>query len=182
MNFEFPAMEHKERAEDYIREFIEVGSRINGVGGLHHFLKAEGYEAWPKKLLADLDIANWKREEGEVPAYTYFYVREEDGKIIGMVNLRLCLDDFLDREAGHIGYSIRPSERRRGYGSRMLQDALAIYKSLGIERVLVCCEKINTASAGLIQKNGGKLQNESVSVENGEIVQRYWIKTKKGRE
>ncbi|HHY15697.1 MAG TPA: GNAT family N-acetyltransferase [Firmicutes bacterium] len=85
------------------------------------------YEEWLQKIRADLDIANVQLDR--VPSFTYFYVRRNDGEIVGMINIRLFLNDFLKREGGHVGYSIRPSERRKGFATRMLKEmGLSIMK------------------------------------------------------
>ncbi len=85
------------------------------------------YEEWLQKIRADLDIANVQLDR--VPSFTYFYVRRNDGEIVGVINIRLFLNDFLKREGGHVGYSIRPSERRKGFATRMLKEmGLSIMK------------------------------------------------------
>jgi predicted acetyltransferase len=74
---------------------------------------------------------------------------------------------------GHIGYGIRPSERKKGYASLMLSLALPIAKKVGLEKVLITCDKSNLGSARTIISNGGVLENEVR--EEDDIVQRYWI-------
>jgi predicted acetyltransferase len=108
-----------------------------------------------------------------VPAHTYF-LADENKRIIGAVNIRHYLNGFLLQYGGHIGYGVRPSERKKGYASLMLSMTLPIAKGLGLDKVLVCCDKNNTGSARTIIKNGGVLENEVI--EDGEITQRYWIK------
>lgn len=106
-----------------------------------------------------------------VPAHTYFLVA--DKKILGAINIRHYLNDYLYNSGGHIGYGIKPSERRKGFASLMLSLALTIAKSLGISKVLITCARNNVASAKTIINNGGVLENEVE--ENGKIIQRYWI-------
>ena len=170
MRLVFPTLEYKEKAIEYINEFYEYGSEINGVGALNWFLKESTYEAWLQKVIADMDIANV--EPPYVPALTYFFVREEDDRILGMANLRLALNDFLRTEGGHIGYSIRPTERRKGYGTLMLQEALKVYDRLSIREVLVSCDRENLASAGVIKNCGGKLLDEFYSETFQETIQK----------
>jgi predicted acetyltransferase len=79
--------------------------------------------------------------ENRVPAYTYFYVREDDNKIIGMINIRLALNDFLRNEGGHIGYCVRPTERNKGYATKMLKEALQFLKPIGLFTVILTWEK-----------------------------------------
>lgn len=89
------------------------------------------------------------------------------------MNIRHYLNDKLFETGGHIGDGIRPSERRKGYVTAMIGLALEECRKLGIDRVLICCDKDNIGSAKSIQRNGGVLENEVE--ENGNIVQRYWI-------
>ena len=73
MKFVFPTLEYKEKAIDYINEFYEYNSEINGSGSLDRFLRESTYEAWLQKLIGAIDIANIP--QGKVPGLTYFYVR-----------------------------------------------------------------------------------------------------------
>ena len=107
---------------------------------------------------------------------TYFYVREEDDRIIGMINIRLALNDFLRKEGGHIGYCIRPTERRKHYATDMLKEALNVCDVVGINEVLLTCDKINVASANVIKNCGGELEAEFYSDTFQEEIQRYVIK------
>ena len=109
-----------------------------------------------------------------VPASTYWLIR--DGQILGVSNLRHELTEFLRHEGGHIGYSVRPGERGKGYATLMVEMVLEKAKALGLERVLITCDKDNPASARVIQKNGGKLDSEAISKQTGKMKQRYWIK------
>ena len=97
-----------------------------------------------------------------------------DNHLIGMIDIRHRLNDYLLNFGGHIGYSIRKSERRQGYATEMLSLALKECEKLNINKVLVTCDKNNIGSTKTIQKNNGKLENE-VS-EGDSITQRYWIK------
>jgi predicted acetyltransferase len=114
---------------------------------------------------------------GFVPHSTYWLVR--DGReIVGVSNLRHSLTPFLLREGGHIGYGIRPSARRKGYGRAILKETLAKAREHGIDRALVTCGKENRGSARIILANGGVFDSEEFSQERAEVVQRYWIALK----
>lgn len=173
MKLVLPNINCKEQAMEYINEFREYNSEVNGSGALDDYLEKSTYEEWLQKVLADMDIANIPKPR--VPALTYFYVREEDNRIVGMVNIRLALNDFLRTEGGHIGYSIRPTERRKHYATDMLKAAVNVCNTIGIKDVLVTCDKVNIASAKVIQNAGGKLEEEFYSDIYKEIVQRYVI-------
>jgi len=113
--------------------------------------------------------------DGWVPANTFWLIR--NGKtILGILQLRHALTPFLEAEGGHIGYSVRPSERGKGYASRMLAMALDEARRVGLRRVLITCDRRNVASARVIRKNAGRLENEVVSRRpDREFTQRYWI-------
>lgn len=174
MKLVFPNIDYKEQAIEYVNEFKEHGSEVNGSGALDDYLYESTYEEWLKKVLADMDIANISKPR--VPALTYFYVREEDNRIVGMVNIRLALNDFLRTEGGHIGYSVRPTEREKHYATEMLKEAVAVCNTIGIEAVLVTCDKVKVASAKVIQNCGGELEEEFYSDIYKEVVQRYVIR------
>jgi predicted acetyltransferase len=108
---------------------------------------------------------------GFVKASLYFLMDGE--RILGAIDIRHSLNEYLIGVGGHIGYGVRPSERRKGYASIMLSLALPIANELGLKKILITCNKSNTASEKTILKNGGILENE---IEDGdEIVMRYWI-------
>lgn len=174
MKLVFPTPAYKEKAIEYIQEFIEYGSEVNGSGALDDYVQDSTYEAWLQKVISDMDVVNIPIPK--VPALTYFYVREEDDCIVGMCNLRLALNDFFRTEGGHIGYGVRPTERGKHYATDMLALALKVYDRLGIKNVLITCDKENPASAKVIQNNGGMLEAEFYSETYDETLQRYVIK------
>lgn len=150
-----PNIEYKEQAIEYINEFYEYGSNINGSGGLNRYL--DDYEGWLEKLKEDRTrIPN----EEKVPAETFFLVREVDNRIVGMINIRLALNENLKKFGGHIGYSIRPTERQKGYNKVNLYLGLLECQRHGIKEVLMDCDKDNPGSAKTIQALGGKLIRE----------------------
>lgn len=105
-----------------------------------------------------------------------YYVREEDDRIVGMINIRLATSDAVRTEVGHMGYSIRPTERRKHYGTQMLKEALEFCKPLRLNEVVLTCDKTNPASAGVIKNCGGVLEAEFYSEMFDEVIQRYVIK------
>lgn len=113
-------------------------------------------------------------EDGIVPATTFFCLDRDRNRLVGAVNIRHFLNEGLLFSGGHIGSGIRPSERGKGYGTAMTALALRECKKLGITRVLMCCDRNNLASARVIVKNGGVLENEVWDEDHFE--QRYWIK------
>ncbi|MEK3886504.1 GNAT family N-acetyltransferase [Bacillus sp. FSL K6-3431] len=111
--------------------------------------------------------------EGWVPDSTYWLLNN-DRRIIGVVNIRHQLSEFLLNSGGHIGYGIRPSERRKGFATKLLSLSLEKSKDLGINKVLVVCDKTNIGSFKVITKNGGNPDSDFIE-ENGNIVKRFWI-------
>ena len=112
--------------------------------------------------------------EDLVPDSVFFLLDEDRDRLLGAVNIRHYLSDSLLKEGGHIGDGIRPSERRKGYATEMIRLALIECKKLGIDKVLMTCDKDNIGSARSIVKNGGVLENEFVN-SDGDVEQRYWI-------
>ena len=153
--FEVPGPRRKEDAIDYINEFLEYRSDINGTGGLNRY--TEDYEGWLEKLEAD-----YVREPGEekVPARTYFLVRESDRRIVGMINIRLALNEMQRQYGGHIGYSIRPTERGRGYNKINLYLGLKVLNRHGIGEALLDADLENPASWRTMEALGGRRVRE----------------------
>lgn len=112
--------------------------------------------------------------DGYVRQKTYWLVRD-DGRIVANSRLRLKLTPFLKHEGGHIGYSTRPSERRKGYGTVVCRLTLQRARALGFKRVLITCDEDNTASARIIEKNGGVYENTVLSWETRKPKRRYWV-------
>jgi len=167
----FPMEEHRQMWEEILADYEAAGEKAVPFALK---LKCDKYDAFLHKTI---DFAN-----GIIPpdlphlvqATTWFLMNKEKNKILGAVNIRHFLNEYLLKVGGHIGYGIAPSERRKGYAARMLSLALDKCREIGIEKVLVTCNKDNIGSAKTILKNGGILENE-YKEENNNIVQRYWI-------
>ena len=173
LHFIFPSETYEQQAIEYIEEFISCGSEINGSGGLDTYLQNATYRDWLQKIHSQLDIANIPA--GKVPCITYFAVRDADHRIVGMANIRLGMNDFLRKEAGQIGYSVRPTERRKHYGTAILQMALDVCRRIGYTETVLTCGHDNSASTGVIRNCGGILDMEFFSSTYQETLQRYRI-------
>ncbi len=114
-----------------------------------------------------------EERDGLVPDSVFFCLDTDRDIFVGAVNIRHHLNEALLRSGGHIGDGVRPSERRKGVATRMIALALEECKKLGIDRVLMTCDKDNIGSAKSIIRNGGVLENEIL--EDGVVEQRYWI-------
>ena len=147
---EIPTINRKEEAIAQITAHLDANSDINGVGGLKRYL--DNYEGWLEKLEEDYVRVP---DEEKVPARTYFLIREDDNKIIGMINIRLALNEALRKFGGHIGYGIRPSERGKGYNKINLYLGLKICDEYGIDTVLMDADLNNPASWKTMEALGG---------------------------
>ena len=159
--FEVPGIGRKEDAVAFVNEFYEYNSPINGTGGLLRYL--DNFEGWLEKLNED-----YTREPNEekVPARTYFLIRENDSRIVGMINIRLALNEKLRHYGGHIGYCIRPTERGKGYNKINLYLGLKVCDQYGIESVLLDADLDNPASWKTMEALGGERVREYFDDQN----------------
>lgn len=111
-------------------------------------------------------------EEGLVPS-TLYILQNNAGRILGFIDIRHALNEYLANYGGHIGYGVRPSERKKGYATQMLKMALPIAKSFGIEEVLITCKEENVASARVMEKNGGVYEDSRS--DGTHTHKRYWF-------
>ena len=153
--------------------FNEIAPKYEGrVGG---YTRINNFDIWLDKVNKDLSKKTISQER--IPATLYFTRRKSDKRIVGNLQIRHYLDEKLLKYGGHIGDSVRPSERKKGYATEQIRLALKKCKELGIDRVMMDCDKSNIASAKSIMNNSGILENEVMI--DGELNQRYWISLKK---
>jgi predicted acetyltransferase len=165
-----PSEAHEQAARDYLQEHI-----ANGEPHLHGASMFENYKTYSDWLAHLKANSNSKTvQKGWVVSSTFFGVRESDSRIIGMIDIRHDLNDFLRDYGGNIGYGIRPTERRKGYATQMLSLALEYCRTLGMTRVMISCDKNNPASRNTILHAGGILEKEAQE-EDGSTVQIFWI-------
>ncbi|MBR3134137.1 MAG: GNAT family N-acetyltransferase [Clostridia bacterium] len=167
--YEIPTIERKKDALEFINEFYEYNSSINGVGGLNRYVN--DYEGWLEKVQNDCKI---EVSEERVPARTYFLVRVDDNRIIGMTNIRLKLNKKLMESGRNIGYSIRPTERGNGYNKINLYLALKVCKRYGIKTALLDADEDNPASWRTMESLGGVLDEKRESVDDKEVIVRLY--------
>ena len=175
--YEEPSLKRKEEAIDYINEFYKYNSKINGTGGLQRYLT--DYEGWLEKLEKDYKMIP---NEERVPARTYFLIRESDNRIIGMINIRTALNENLKKHGGHIGYSIRPTERGKGYNKINLYLGLQVCNQYGIDNAFLDADIDNPASWKTMESLGGKRIKEYYNEEENCTIVDYNINVKKALE
>ena len=159
-----------EEIRAYRQAMLDAGSAMDGTCRLEKF---EDPAAWLAFNEAMLDEA--KVPEGMVPSTEFVCVRESDGHIVGMLNLRHRLNDYLLAYGGHIGYSVRPDERRKGYARWMLSHVLPFCRELGLEQVMVSCIVENEGSRRTILSCGGVYESTAHEPEENVDIERYWI-------
>lgn len=162
-----PSLELKEQHEEYVAEW--GSDRM-----VPSSMDLSGFDTYDEFLSA-LDL----RAKGEfpwVPSSHYFLI-DPQNQIVGMVDIRHELNEFLRTIGGHIGYGIRPSERNKGYATLLLQEALKKCRELQIEQILITCDEDNIGSAKVIMNNGG-LEEDIFITEEGLMKRRFWITVK----
>ena len=163
-----PSMAYAAQIAAYKAEFLAADDSMDGTSNLRNI---DTIEEWLDRLQQNASEATVPPQL--VPETLFLTVRTEDNRLVGMIDIRHRLNAYLSQFGGHIGYSIRPTERRKGYAKEQLRLALPYCRQIGIEKVLITCDKENTGSAKTILANGGVLENE-VPEEN-RVTQRYWI-------
>ena len=166
-----PLTQYAEQIKEYRQEFLDYGDSMDGCGSLKQI--ENPYEYIQKCI-------DYEKEEtlpeGRVIATQFMFVREQDNKLVGMIQVRHYFNDYLSKYGGHIGYSVRPNERRKGYGKQMLAAVLPYCKEIGLDIVLITCLEDNIASEKIILANGGKYENTIHEPEENVNLKRYWIK------
>lgn len=162
-----PTMQHKKDCELFIRECKVSGAELAGDGGLFTLV----FEQWLKQVY-DFE-KGLNMPEGYVPSTKHLCY--EGDVLVGIIDIRHRLTDFLYDAGGHVGYMIRPTLRAFGYGTRMLALGLDYAKHmLKLERVLITCNVANKASQKVIKANKGIYEDTRYNETLG-TVKRFWI-------
>jgi len=164
----FPSEEYEEAWVDVLQEMEAETNDITPHALRHNAKNYHEYLEIVRKYASGIDLP-----PGRVRSELFFLTEGENRRIIGAVDIRYELNDYLFRIGGNIGYGIRPTERRKGYATKMLKMALDVARKSGLKKVLVSCDQDNVASRRTIEKNGGVLEN--VVPYEGEDVMRFWI-------
>ena len=162
MEYRLPSLDDKEIIKSYIEDHYSNGERSLSASNMLTSMK---YEDWVKKIYNNVDISD--KDWGK--SITYLVLDKD--KLIGLLNIRYTLNESMRMMYGDVGYGVRPSERMKGYATKMLKYALSECKRLGMEDVILGCYKDNIGSAKTIIKNGGQLINE---VDEEKQITEYW--------
>ena len=163
-----PDLSYADEIIKYKEESLAESPIINGSAGLDRFSSIEIWFEELKKRSNEDTVP-----EGLVPSSTYLGVREKDNYIVGMIDIRHYLNEYLTQVGGHIGYGVRKTERNKGYAKQMLKLALEKCKELKIKKVLITCDEDNIASEKVILSANAKL--EDIRNVDGENKKRFWI-------
>lgn len=166
-----PTKKYENQLIEYKKEHFD--NNESHISASSKWYKINDYNKW-LNLLKENEEGNNK--EGCVVSTEFLGIRQIDDRVVGLVNIRHELTtEFLKNYAGHIGYGVRPTERRKGYATQMLAQALKYCKTeLKLKKVMISCDKNNEASRKTIVNAGGILEKEYIA-EDGENVQIYWI-------
>ena len=166
-----PTSQYASQLAEYRREFLDADSSMDGCGPLRRFEDPEEYIQLckdyedPETVPAHL-----------VPATQLLFIRKRDDRLVGMIQVRHQFNDYLEKYAGHIGYSVRPSERRKGYAKIMLKMTLPYCREIGVDHVLIACIDGNIGSEKTILANGGVYESTVHEPNRNINLKRFWIK------
>ena len=167
-----PTSEHAEQIAEYRREFLLSGESMDGTGPLRRYENPYEY----------IEFCERCRQPETAPdnlldATQFLFIRKSDGRLVGMIQVRHRFNGYLEKFGGHIGYCVRPGERRKGYAKAMLKAALPLCRELGLDKVLVTCTAGNIGSEKTILANGGIYESTVFEAGAKLELKRFWIQT-----
>jgi len=165
-----PTSEYASQIAEYRQEFLDAGDSMDGCGPLRRIEEPEEY----------IKICKDYEDPDRVPSHLvlatqFFFIRKCDNKLVGMLQVRHYFNEYLEKYAGHIGYSVRPSERRKGYAKEMLKAALPFCREIGLAKVLISCIDGNVGSEKTILANGGVYESTVHEPNEDRDLKRFWI-------
>ena len=171
---EEPSLERKDEIIGYLDEFVKYNSNINGTGSLDKIY--DGY-TFEEALERCLNMKNelYAKSINRVPGKTFLLIRKDDNKIVGTINIRWNLSEKMLKFGGHIGYGIRPTERRKGYNKIQLYLVLLEAQKLNLDKVMLGCSVDNLGSDKTIKALGGILERCELDKSDNTMTNVYWI-------
>lgn len=165
-----PTSIYADQISEFRQEFLDAGSSMDGMGPLR---RIEDPITYIERCAAgeDPNLVPSNR----VPATQFLFIRKADDKLVGMIQVRHYFNELLEKYGGHIGYSIRPSERQKGYAKEMLRIALPFCKEIGLDQVLITCIDGNIGSEKTILANGGVYESTVYEPDEKVDLKRFWI-------
>ena len=163
-----PDLSYADEIIKYKEESLAESPIINGSAGLDRLSSIEDWLEELNKRSCEDTVP-----KGLVPSSTYLGIREKDNYIVGMIDIRHYLNEYLTQVGGNIGYSVRKTERNKGYAKQMLKLALKKCKELKIKKVLITCDEDNITSEKVILSANAKF--EDIRNVDGENKKRFWI-------
>lgn len=171
---ERPTIERKKEIIEYLDEFVKYGSDINGSGSLDKIYDGYTFEEALDRCLK-MEDEEYAKSVGRCQGKTFLLIRENDNKIVGTINVRWNLSKEMLQFGGHIGYGIRPTERRKGYNKINLYLGMIEAKKVGLDNVMLDCDVNNLGSDKTLKALGGKLERTEIDPSDGILTNVYWF-------
>ncbi len=165
-----PSEEYAQQIAEYKQACLDANSSMDGCGPLRRCEDPLTYISECKKYTSPETLP-----EGWVLTTQFFYIRKADNRLVGMIQVRHYFNDWLSKFGGHIGYSVKPCERRKGYATSMLGAILPYCKELGLDKILITCIDGNTGSEKAILNNGGVYEFTVNEPDRNRNLKRFWI-------
>ena len=165
-----PDKYYAEAIRDYRKAFLDAGDPMDGTGPLYRMPEPEDWLAYTARLSASATVP-----EDMVPTTQYICVRPYDNRLVGMIELRHTLNEYLQLYGGHVEFSVLPGERGKGYATWMLQNVLRYARERSIEQLVLAVEPRNAAGIRVIEKNGGVWLDKVLDPEYELELARYRI-------
>lgn len=171
---ELPSKNRKDKILDYLNEIIIYNSETNGLGALSKIIDGYSFEE-VLEICLNMQYKKYAKKLGKSQVKTFLLIRKNDDKIIGCINIRWNLTDYMKKYSGNIGYGIRPTERNKGYNKINLYLGLLEAKKLNLNKVMLVCETNNLPSSKTIEALGGILERKEIDPNDGVLTSYYWI-------
>lgn len=165
-----PSEDYAVQIAEYRQDFLDTKSSMDGCGPLRRCENPTEYILECKKYTVPETLP-----EGTVIATQFLYIRTVDNRLVGMIQVRHYFNKFLSKYGGHIGYSIKPGERRKGYATSMLKAVLPYCKEIGLDEILITCIHDNIGSEKTILNNGGVYESTVYEWKERCKLKRFWI-------